>query len=1058
MRPRTTADQFSNPDRIRTSLSHLERYLAYYLDCVREDEREGARYFLSDEGKRFLVPPLQREWGLEEGGVLSVLEGNATTFIQSVRLQRGTGALFYGYPLYVDWIEKSQKGWSGGFAVPVFLLPVEYEQSGSTLQLRLINDWPRVNGEFLKGAFPIAEERRTFLREMGLLESEGDPPDEGLAYFAHRLRQLAIAPQAEPIEPTRLGTMPPVSALRQGGLYNRCLVVLGEHSKFTAGLEHELEALRNGSTLTTAEASSLRLFFSDPQAPRQTLASSTPKPQDLVEVVSLNDEQRAAVRSAFEQPLTVVTGPPGTGKSQVVVSVLANAYLRGERVLFTSRNHKAVDVVETRINGFSVHPLVIRAGTKSGERDLRSELTRFITQLLSVTTTEEDLRAYEDALATLRSLTQRRATLWAKVEQVRVARNLVDTLDRELDGLREKLEAALFKRLFEAEIPSPPGNPAAALQIVLRHSSPSTRFFISVGRWLRRKRDVAEVLRLTSEFRRRSDLFGELPAHLSGKGDWQQWVDPLQSLIERVAVAEKAGDYRKALVDLKQLPTPEIFAAELAELEERLWDWGRRLIAAYVRLLPDRLTSTTRRALGEFRATIARLAQDEIGGKAYARLRHEQERLFDSVASLLPTWCVTNLAARGTLPFEPGLFDLVIIDEASQCDIPSAIPLSFRAKRAMVIGDPQQLRHISSLERHRAQLLEARHGLTAAANQPYTYVNNSLFDLAAICAGEAKVITLHEHFRSHADIVEFSNRTWYQNTLRVCTDYRRLKPLPKGKPGVRWTHVVGTIQRPTGGGAICPEEARAVVGELEDLVRGQKFAGSVGIVTPFRAQANRIRDLVKDRLDLASVERSDLIVDTAHGFQGDERDVILFSPCVGRDLPRGAKYFLSSTGNLFNVAITRARVLLHVIGDGASCASCGIPHIEKFAAHVAGLTQDNRPAEGPPSPWSNPRVDEWEKQFRHALVKAGLRPMPQYRVHQYWLDLAIIQDGHYLDIEMDGELYHRDWDESHCRQEVIRDLRLNTLGWRVKRFWFYRIRDEMDQCTGEVLDTLTHWR
>ena len=50
----------------------------------------------------------------------------------------------------------------------------------------------------------------------------------------------------------------------------------------------------------------------------------------LVEVVPLNDEQRRAVHAGLERPLTVVTGPPGTGKSQVVIALLANAYLRGD--------------------------------------------------------------------------------------------------------------------------------------------------------------------------------------------------------------------------------------------------------------------------------------------------------------------------------------------------------------------------------------------------------------------------------------------------------------------------------------------------------------------------------------------------------------------------------------------------------------------------------------------------------------------------------------------------------------------------------------------------------
>jgi very-short-patch-repair endonuclease len=1036
-------------------LTRLERLLPYYLECVREDERQGARYFLSDEGKQFLVPPLSKEWNLEERGVLTIhLDANMGAFAKSIRQQRATAAFFYGYPLYVDWLERSRSGWSGGFAVPVFLQPVEYEQVGSNLSLRLIADWPRINGEFLNRVFASAEERRTFIHDIGLLETEGQPPDGVLAHFGRRLRDLAVVAEIEPIDPMSLPTMPRVADLTTGGLYNRCVVVLGERSKFTAGLEHEIEALKSEHALSQAAGAALRHFFVDGGATVERAVTPGTRDLEIVEVVGLNDEQRAAVRSAFENPLTVVTGPPGTGKSQVVVSALANAYLRGERVLFTSRNNKAVDVVEARINGLSDHPLVVRMGRRSGERDLRSELTRFLNQLLAVSTTEEDRRAHKEALATVRSLGQRREDLWGRLEGVRVARNHVDQLDRELDGARKRLGSRLFDRLVGGADFVPSEDPAMALEIVRSYCSPPQGFLELVGRWFRQTRHAAEVLRRVSGFRDHPDLFGELPATLTGKGDWREWRGPLERLVERAEVMRRLREYRDALSALKGLPSPEVFAEELADLEESLWDWGARLIAAYGRLLPDRLTPATRRAVGEFRSTIERLAEDQIGGKAYAQLRSEQERLFATLCSVLPVWCVTNLSARGTLPFHAGLFDLVIIDEASQCDIPSAVPLLFRAKRALIIGDPNQLRHISSLERHVAQLLESRHGLTAAADQPYTYVNNSLFDLSATCAGESKVITLREHFRSHADIVEFSNHTWYRHTLRVCTDYRRLKRPPSGEPGVRWTHTAGVVHRPTGGGAICPDEAKAVVDELEDLLVRRSFDGSVGVVTPFRAQANRIRDLVNDRLNLAVIEGSDLIVDTAHGFQGDERDVILFSPCIGSDMPRGAKYFLSSTGNLFNVAITRARALLHVIGNGAACASCGVPHIEAFTGHVARLGEIAGAAERPPSRWSDPRVGHWEKPFHDALVKAGLKPMSQYKVHQYWLDLAIVQRDVRVDVEIDGEHFHRDWDGNRCRDDVIRDWRLTALGWKVKRFWVYRIRDEMEECIRELLQTL----
>ena len=1029
----------------------FSRLLSYYLDCVREDDSQGARLFLTDEGNKYLTLHLSAEWCLSETGVLRVpLSQERRSFMGQLR-QRGTsGALFYGYPLYVDWIPHSASGWSGGFAVPVFLQSVEYEIEGDELLLQLVHEWPRVNPEFSRCVLRSSEERRAFMHDLGLIEADGEPPDDGLADIVRRMvRVCPLAGTVEPLDPEDLADEPPTASLSEAGLYNRASLVIGEQSRYTRGLERELELLRDKTDEAALERSALRLFFGDAgeaDSAKPKVAEDTP----TVEVVPLNDEQREAVQSAFRNDLTVVTGPPGTGKSQVVLSVLASAYLRGERVLFASRNHKAVNVVETRINGLSDHPLVIRTGTRSGDRDLRAELLDFLSQVLSGSATDEDRLAEKDAREVVADLHTRREALWQRLEEVRQTRNQVDQLDQRLSAAQERLPHEVWRGLQQLSGLPEPGLAAESLRIVEYHLDDSLGVFGRIRRWFRRNRDLERAAEMIDLLSSQLQVLGSPSEDLVTEETLTYWREWLRRLVGLLEIARLIHVYQRALAALKQLPTSEHFAQELSDLEDRLWEWGARLIAATGRLLPDRLTGDTRRALGEFRATVERLAQDQIGGRAYARLRRDQERLFDLVAAVLPVWCVTNLAARGTLPFSGALFDLLVIDEASQCDFPSALPLLFRARRCLIIGDPQQLRHITTLPEYRDQQIQARYDLTGSEDTPY-FFKNSLYDVAATCSGDSRVIALREHFRSHADIVSFSNRQWYGNTLRICTDYRRLVKPSGGPPGVRWTSVRGSVRRPGGGGAYNHEEAVAVVKELESLLVQRRFGGTVGVVTPFRAQANRMRDLANERLDLSVIERAELVIDVVHSFQGDERDVVLFSPCVGRQMPRGAKWFLGSTGNLFNVAITRARALLHVIGDRDACASCGIKHIEGFAKYVAGL-EGREQASRQRVEFDDPRVGKWERPFYEALVHVGLKPIPQYAEHQYLLDLAIVDDDLRLDIEIDGELYHKEWDGTRCRRDVIRDLRLTALGWRVKRFWVYRIRDDMRSCVQEIVE------
>ena len=433
--------------------------------------------------------------------------------------------------------------------------------------------------------------------------------------------------------------------------------------------------------------------------------------------------------------------------------------------------------------------------------------------------------------------------------------------------------------------------------------------------------------------------------------------------------------------------------------------------------------------------------------------------LAGKTSKALPCWAVTSLSARGRIPLAAGAFDLVVIDEASQCDIASAIPLLYRAKRAVIIGDPQQLRHITRLPLQREQALMVKHDVLSAPGASWSYRANALYDLAAAKVSSGSIVALRDHHRSHELIIQFSNEFFYGGRLRVATDYKRLKR-PDG-PAVRWVDVKGRTVRPLTGGAVNHEEAAAVVAELRRLALEQRFPGEMGVVTPFRAQANLIEELIARDDALATVLASrNFISETAHRFQGDERDLILFSPVVSGGTPETATGFLKSQGNIFNVGITRARGALVVVGDAAACQSSEVEYLSAFSKYVAELAQPTEPvasAEPDPSgteypPVAQPElVSDWEKVLWAALVKAGLRPVPQYDVDSYILDFALIRpNGRRLNIEVDGEHYHRDWDGELIRRDQLRNLRMMEMGWDVMRFWVYQVRDDLPACVNKV--------
>jgi hypothetical protein len=312
------------------------------------------------------------------------------------------------------------------------------------------------------------------------------------------------------------------------------------------------------------------------------------------------------------------------------------------------------------------------------------------------------------------------------------------------------------------------------------------------------------------------------------------------------------------------------------------------------------------------------LASDRTPDNERRDYRQSRVNHLPDAMQVFPVWATTNLSAKSNFKLEAALFDLVIIDEASQCDIPSALPLLFRAKRIVVIGDPNQLTHITRLQN--ATQVSQYHGIIPR----FGYAEASLFTLASGSVGaHPGTIFLDEHYRSHPRIIDFSNREFYGGRLRVYTNLRnRLlrKELLEHGTGIFWIDVPGKVgaDGQKGSKRLNQPELRVLQTVVPVVLRELDQMGAsdhtLGIVTPFRDQKDAIIRWVEDRFP-----NDDRIkVGTAHTFQGDERDVMLFSPVLSEGIG-STQNWLDNTANLLNVALTRARNTLIIVGDWNYC-------------------------------------------------------------------------------------------------------------------------------------------
>lgn len=1031
-----------------TALSNLSHY---YLACLGQDDEGGISVFADNKFDDLDYTELK---SLPLNGNNACLSSPETQkLLGKIRKDNSRLEMYFGYPTALRKARSKKTNWEGFFVEPILLFPVEITDGKAVIS----QGFPIVNLSVLKRFTntereQVMDELVQLEEELGLT-SEANIPE--LDDLTQRLESIRPEwPWKENIEPHLLSDQSSLREIRDEGIFNKAVLLVAERSVFTQGLESELKSLGDLS-LSQYHETSLGKWISGDFGEKKK-DDNLP----LLEVLSLNSEQRQAIQHSLTSPLTIITGPPGTGKSQVVTNLLINAAWQGKKVLFASKNNKAVDVVEIRVNNLGVRPVLLRMGSNQ----YQTKLAEYLVGLLTSTSTEHDLQEFEIDKQRYKQLEEAFLNLEKQESELVRLRNETDELDQSIEKIRSDVSSEVFdqlRRLDTARLKASLVDLERSLKSAHRESQNIfVRLFWNFLRAERLKRVRTEMDNIRPATQ---SLRIDLPDEVLNENNVEDWKAFLQKAETYLSFAQDIKEYKTSLKLLQEAKPLEEITRDKIDITTHLASNAENLWKGWLRLQPSRLSNEDRQLLNKYNALLKMVI--DAGGEIYSKLGkkvyREYSNLSKTVSHLLPAWAVTSLSARGRIPFEAGYFDLVIFDEASQCDIASALPLLFRAKQAVIIGDPKQLRHISGLQRGQdQQLLEKYNLIPDFAHWAYSY--NSLFDLASGLVAGGDIINLRDHHRSHEDIIEFSNQEFYQGNLRIATNYDRLKLLDSGGSGIRWINVVGNVVRPANGGAVNQIEAKAVIGEIKKLILERNYKGSIGVVTPFRAQANLIREMVNIEEGLsANLVNHDFLVDTVHKFQGDERDIMIFSPVVSKNMPQGALGFMKNNGNLFNVAITRARAMLLVVGDQDATVKCDVSYLKNFAIYTQQLdgktkaqTESANVMLGEEYPTvSNPdRVSEWEHILYKALYAAGIKTIPQYQVEKYTLDFALLNGEIMLDIEVDGERYHRNWTGELCRRDQIRNNRLFELGWDVKRFWVYEVRDDIEGCIKRIKD------
>ena len=602
-----------------------------------------------------------------------------------------------------------------------------------------------------------------------------------------------------------------------------------------------------------------------PQAPRGSaleafLAGSaseaTGASDHLIMPFHSNIDQRNAIRAALTHQISIIDGPPGTGKTQTILNLIASLIAQGKTVGVVAGANSAVDNVIDKLTeegyGFLVASLGKtervqefhrREGILEQQREAWAQKASTASSGAPARVDEAALRAEEGQLV----------ALWEDA--------------RDIPQIRARLTATQRERFLFEEKVKESRRPLADIShlAVVRRSSET----------------IADLLALA----RCAPRPGRSP----------------RGFIERVRRYFAYGSLKG--IDLED---PDVQSAlQLAFYQTRERELSRRIEEAEARAASHGLVEVSAQYRRRSREALDAALRDRFERERPSRLSPNQwlNRQTDILLRTYPVIASTCFSIRHNLA-EDTLLDWIIIDESSQVLLPEGMAALSKARNAVIVGDARQIGPIFQ-------------GWDDSKRQPpakrFDVRSMSLLDsVKAMTESEQVPSTLlKEHYRCHPAIIEFCNRMYYGGQLipmRVPTeDAPDPLAIVYAAPG-------NHARRPARGGSFFSQREIEIIAQLEDMrviregieANDKDESGDfvLGVVTPFRAQATGLRQRI--RADLGEGQHARWLAETAHKFQGRGAGTVVLSTVLNAHDRAAAREFYDSDA-MTNVIVSRAK-------------------------------------------------------------------------------------------------------------------------------------------------------
>lgn len=423
-------------------------------------------------------------------------------------------------------------------------------------------------------------------------------------------------------------------------------------------------------------------------------------------------------------------------------------------------------------------------------------------------------------------------------------------------------------------------------------------------------------------------------------------------------------------------------------------------------------------------------------GKRALKFRKEAQHQMEKCKDSVPCWVMPLYKVAETINPKEGMYDYVIIDEASQLGA-DAIFLLYISKKIIIVGDDKQTSpEYVGVDANTMTPHINRH-LQDIPFKNYYGTEFSFFDHAKrFCNG---MTVLREHFRCMPEIIEFCNKNFYApdgKGLYPLKQYNENRIDPLKAVFCQNGYVDGTYQNITN-----RIEAETIANKIAELIHDENYIGKTFGVIGLQGtkQATLIESLIIKKIGEVEFKKRDLVCGTSASFQGDERDIMFLSLITAHNHNR-ASLTKPEDERRFNVAVSRAKEqvwLVHSVQleDLSNTNDLRYKLLDHFLNYKPQQIPTQRIYERTLGTQPDPFESWFEVDVYNDIVTNNYSVIPQYEVAKgrYRIDLVtLLSNGIKIAIECDGDKYHG---PEQFQNDLMRQKVLERCGWQ-----FFRVR------------------